>query len=93
MSIINRKPKTAGAGSPVDTTPDIEKFIDAAPDGAKGRKGIVKGKKLQISLTVESDILDQVDEMAGKQGLSRAAVINLAIRQILNKGATIGDDK
>lgn len=93
MSTINRKPKGANAAASVATDVDAEKFIDAAPDGAKGRKGVTKGKKEQISLTIAPEILAQVDSKAEEEGLSRATWINIAIRQMLNKGATIGDDK
>lgn len=66
MAITKPKPKT----------PD--EFIDSAPD-ALGRKGVKRGKKEQITLTLSPDLLEKVDVLARRMGQSRAAMINLAI--------------
>ncbi|CAI1209278.1 CopG family transcriptional regulator [Serratia marcescens] len=68
-----------------------EAFINSAPDGAATRrKGVVKGKRQQITLTIDPEILDRLDVKAAEDGVSRAALINIAIRQLLNRGATVG---
>lgn len=66
-------------------------FISGAPDavGAEARKGVRKGKRVQISHTITDDLLARVDEMAQAQAMSRAGLINLAISQLLERGAVI----
>lgn len=74
---IQRKPKSAAG------------FIGAAPDADKtaGRgtydKGVAKGNKRQISLTIAPDLLRSVDEAAKRSGQTRAGVINMAIYRAL----------
>ena len=48
-----------------------------------------KGKRVQITLTIAEPILDRVDQVAAELGQSRAAVINLAIMQMLQSGLRI----
>ena len=74
---IQRKPKT---------TPAADAFIQGAPDAktenakaAVYEKGIAKGNKRQITLTISPDLLRKVDEVANRTGQARAAVINMAI--------------
>ena len=52
-------------------------FIGAAPDAV--RKGVMRGRKEQITLTISPDLLARVDRMAARMGQSRAALINLFI--------------
>lgn len=47
------------------------------------------GRKVQITLTIAEPLLDRVDELAGQIGQSRAAVINLAVMQMLQSGLRI----
>jgi hypothetical protein len=70
MAITKPKPKT----------PD--EFIDNAPD-APGRKGVKRGKKEQITLTLAPELLEKVDALAKRMGQSRAAMINLAIFRMI----------
>jgi metal-responsive CopG/Arc/MetJ family transcriptional regulator len=44
---------------------------------------------VQITLTIAEPLLDRVDELAGQIGQSRAAVINLAVMQMLQSGLRI----
>lgn len=71
--------------------PSAEEFICAAPDAPQPRKPkyVRKGKKLQITLTIAQPLLEQVDELAERLSLSRAAVINLAIHQSMEHGITV----
>ena len=66
-----------------------EAFIGGAPDAGNApkvpvyEKGIKKGNKRQISLTIAPDLLKRVDETARRTGQGRAAIINLAIYRAL----------
>ena len=61
----------------------------AAPDGENVRRGVLKGKKRQITLTIMPDLLKKVDTMARRLGQSRAAVINMAVYRIVEHGLSI----
>jgi hypothetical protein len=81
---IQRKPKTAPATAAQDA------FIQGAPDASKAapaaayEKGIPKGHKRQITLTIAPELLRKVDEVAKRTGQARAAVvINMAIFRAL----------
>ncbi|PLR29845.1 CopG family transcriptional regulator [Chimaeribacter californicus] len=72
---------------------DQEKFINSAPDGSEvKKKGVMKGKKQQITFTIDPEVLEKLDARSAGEGVSRAALINIAIRQLLNKGATVGGE-
>lgn len=77
------RPKTKGD---VAAAKREDAFISGAPDAPTPGRGIPKGKKEQITLTIAPTILDQVDELAGRMGQSRAAWINMAIYQALESG-------
>lgn len=77
MAITKPKPKQEKT---VDT------FISGAPDAETKPKGVVKGKKQQISLTIAPALLEKIDNLASELGQSRAAVINLAIYRAVEKG-------
>ncbi len=82
MAIVKPKGKVATADA----------FISGAPDAApvpKAVKGVMLGHKRQITLTIAPELLARVDELAGQIGQSRAATINLAIRQAVERGLTI----
>lgn len=77
---IQRKPKSI--------QPDADAFISGAPDGNTGKasdrpetynKGVKKGNKRQISLTMDPELLRRVDELAKRTGQARAAIINMAV--------------
>lgn len=62
-----------------------DSFIAGAPDaGAVVRKGVRRGKKEQITLTIAPDMLTKVDSLAERMGQSRAAVINMAIFRLVS---------
>jgi hypothetical protein len=62
---------------------DVDAFIGKAPDAI--RKGVIRGRKEQITLTIAPDLLAKVDEMASKMGQSRAALINRAIYELAER--------
>lgn len=68
----------------------LNDFINSAPDSAKKTRGVKKGKKQQITVTITPEIIEQLDKKAEETGLSRAALINIGIRHILNQGTVIG---
>ncbi|MBC6942051.1 MAG: CopG family transcriptional regulator [Xanthomonadales bacterium] len=80
---IQRKPRAVDSKA--------EKFIAGAPDACAGDvdsqrpydKGIPKGNKRQISLTIAPELLRKVDEVAKRTGQARAAVINMALYRAL----------
>ena len=75
---ISRKPKPV-----TPSTADVDAFISGAPDANAGstaappavyQKGIAKGHKRQISLTIAPDLLQRVDELAKRTGQGRAGL-------------------
>lgn len=77
---IQRKPKV--------TDVKADKFIAGAPDASMAaaesyEKGIRKGNKRQISLTIAPELLRKVDEVAKRTGQGRASIINMAIYRAL----------
>lgn len=83
MTITKPKRKSTS-----DST-EVEAFIAGAPDTVSNKKGVKKGKKEQISLTINPSLLAQVDALAERLGQSRAAVINMAIVQAVETGLSI----
>ena len=83
---IQRKPKSAAARDAA-----AEAFVTGAPDAAAVAtpaaydKGVPKGHKRQISLTIAPEMLRQVDERAKHAGVGRAAFISMAIRKALDQ--------
>jgi len=72
----------------VDT---IKKEAEDTPGEATtaSPKYVRKGKKIQITLTIAQPLLEEVDSLAQKLGLSRAAVINLSINQGMLHGINV----
>ncbi len=64
-----------------------ESFISGAPDAASQPRGVRRGTKQQITLTIAPELLAKVDEMAERMGQSRAALINLAIYRTIERGS------
>lgn len=74
---------------PVKTNQD--KFISSAPDSNPvpddaDAKGVMRGNKRQISLTLSPSMLPQIDQAADELGISRAAWISMTIARALKKG-------
>lgn len=63
-----------------------DEFISGAPDAGSKPKGVKKGNKQQISLTIAPTLLEKIDGLAEELGQSRAAVINLAIYRAVEHG-------
>ncbi len=75
MSITKAKPKATA-----------DDFIAAAPDAEPKARGVKKGNKQQISLTIAPALLVKIDNLAAELGQSRAAVINMAIYRAVEHG-------
>ena len=68
-----------------------DQFIAAAPDAGAVEakvmpaKGVMRGNKRQITLTLSPDLLPQIDAAAIALGISRAAWVSMTISQGLKK--------
>jgi hypothetical protein len=85
MTITRRKQKPSEA----DTEAFISGAPDAEPEQPEARKGVKKGNKVQISLTIAPALLERVDALAADLGQSRAGIINLAIHRVVEHGVQI----
>ncbi|AHK22067.1 MULTISPECIES: CopG family transcriptional regulator [Yersinia] len=69
-------------------------FISGAPDAqATKPKGVKKGKKQQITLTISPELLEKIDEKAAEIGQSRAGYINMACHNAVDHGIQIKGNK
>ncbi len=71
------------------TTKTADEFIAAAPDAAADKqkpRGVIQGKKRQITLGISPALLERVDELAAQLGQTRASVINMAIYRAVESG-------
>jgi hypothetical protein len=72
---------------PKKTKEDAEDaFITAAPDADAKPKGVMKGNRRQISLTIAPALLEKIDDLASELGQTRAALINMAIYRAVEHG-------
>lgn len=65
-----------------------DKFISGAPDAdatanQEEVKGVMRGNKRQISLTLSPEMLPKIDQAADALGISRAAWISMTIARAL----------
>lgn len=81
MSIVKPKPKAQAV--------QAAEFIDGAPDAKQQesvkRKGVIRGKKEQISLTIAPELLAELDALTGPMGQSRASLIGLAVYRFIEQ--------
>lgn len=86
--IITKKPTKKPV--PITENTAVDAFISGAPDAISTQpRRVQKGRKVQITLTITEPLLNRVDKMADQLGQSRAAVINLAVVQMLESGLNI----
>lgn len=88
MAITMPKKKPAAEPAMIDQAA-ADAFISGAPDSAAKPRGVKKGNRQQISLTITPALLAKVDELAEQLGQSRAAVINMAIYRAVEHGLDI----
>jgi hypothetical protein len=82
---ITKRPTSAPTTTPQDARL-VDSFIGGAPDAIpppEVRKGVMRGKREQISHTLPPDLLAKIDEHAQLKGLTRAGLINLAVSEYL----------
>lgn len=79
--LAGNTPKTAAQDAFISGAPDASKATKAA--GVEYEKGVKKGNKRQITLTIAPELLERVDQIANRTGQARAAVINMAIYQAI----------
>lgn len=65
----------------------VNTFISGAPDAAPKLRGVKKGNRQQISLTIAPALLMKLDSMAEAQGLTRSAAISMAIHRAVEAEA------
>ena len=81
MAITNRpKPKTEPAPQPADAA--VDAFISGAPDAPKPR-GVKKGNRQQISLTIAPTLLEKIDALR-MRFLCTNGHIHESMKQIVN---------
>lgn len=82
---IQRKAKPASADAFIAGAPDAPRpaHVEAREAVGTYEKGIPKGNKRQISLTIAPELLRRVDDVAKRTGQGRAAIINMAIYRAL----------
>lgn len=62
---IQKKPKTQ---LPVSKNDAVEHFINSAPDAkVPASKGVIKGKKQQITITMDPELIQRIDEAAAEK--------------------------
>ena len=65
-----------------------EAFIAGAPDAVKPpAKGVMRGTRRQIALTLPPETVDRIDTTARRYGMTRAAYINQAVARALESDA------
>lgn len=62
----------------ITNTPAQDKFIEAAPDGAKPGKPDDEGS-VQITLRMSRDQLERISRIAKRQGIPRASYIKRSV--------------
>ncbi len=82
MGITTRPKPQANTGL---TPPDaaVDAFISGAPDATPKLRGVKKGNRQQISLTIAPALLMKLDKLAESQGLTRSAAISMAIHRAI----------
>jgi hypothetical protein len=68
----------------------VDDFINGAPDSTKQTAGLMAGRRRQITHAIFQEKLDALDAMSAQMGISRAALINIGIDQVLNRGVSFG---
>jgi hypothetical protein len=71
---------------PAQKPQTVDAFISGAPDAVapeSARKGVMRGKREQISHTMPPELLAKVDQEAASKGITRAGFINIAISEYL----------
>jgi hypothetical protein len=74
--------------STTERRPSAKSFVASAPGAKPARKTRVeRAAKVQITLLMQERMLEQVDEVATRRGVSRSALLTFWIGDGLAKGA------
>jgi hypothetical protein len=76
MAITRKPPSLKAQDAYISGAPDSQQAPSVPP---VYEKGVAKGNKRQITLTIAPELLRKVDEMAQRTGQGRAGIINMAI--------------
>ena len=73
---------------------DLNEFIGGAPDSAAQRakrpaKGVYRGARRQITITLPPDLLEKVDRVARGVGQTRTSFINTCLWRAIEYGVSI----
>ena len=90
MAITRKPAKAASTAASEAADACISGAPDADTDAHPAPRRVRKGRKVQITLTITEPLLQRVDELAEQLSQSRAAVINLAVVQMLERGLRQG---
>jgi hypothetical protein len=82
MAVITRAPKPASADP--ESTQVAAKAAATAPD-SKAKKNI-RGKREMFQVGIEPELLAEFDAARKQLGLSRPALIKIAVRRLLDAG-------
>lgn len=80
---ITTRPKQHENPTPIPPDAAVDAFISGAPDSAPRLRGVKKGNRQQISLTIAPALLLKLDKLAETQGLTRSAAISMAIHRAI----------
>lgn len=83
MTIIQRAAKAATAGTDEDRA--AAQAAAAAPDSKAGGK-YMRGKREMFTVGFEPELMEEFDAARQKLGLSRPALIKIAVRRLLDSG-------
>lgn len=89
MAVANRVTRAQPQASDPLADPAKSKLVEQAPDG---RVPAQKDELKKISLNFEPDFLAEVDEKRKALGLTRPAIIKLALRNLFKNGITVGGE-
>lgn len=85
---ITPRPGAASADAFIDAA-NAPAEHDSNPDGAAPKR-VRKGNKVQISVTLDEDLLDALTADAKRLGISRAALMTIACREAITRGVSLG---
>lgn len=69
----------------------VQAFVEGAKEGkakpiVRERKGVIRGKREQITITLPPELIDRIDQRATRLGISRAAYLVQAVSRALDEG-------
>lgn len=88
MTVAKRVTRAAPQATDPLADPAKSKLIEQAPDG---QQAVEKSGLTKISLNLDNDLLAEMDEKRKDMGgLSRPAIISLALKNLFRNGVVVG---